>query len=510
MPVSTTGLLLELPLEALESVGVAADRPEWASAPATTADHPWDQAHRAVRDPAAAGLEAVAAPAYAEPDFVQAFPFPRGDGGGLEGVNDSPCRPGGPNEHWPVGEPALGWHLDAAHSELAAARDRAGDPGDGRRVRVAHLDTGYDPRHVTLPRFLRVDLGFNFAGGHPSDTTDPGRHFPGTNPGHGMGTLALLAGGPYGGAPFSEVVPVRIADSVVHFATSAMAHGIDYAVRQGCQVLSVSMGGLPARSWAAAVNRAYEAGVVMFAAAGNRFGPAPPWMTVYPARFNRVVGVCGVTADGTPYHRAGVHRHMQGCFGPPAKMNTAIAAFTPNMPWAMLGCEGAVGFGAGTSSATPQAAAAAALWLQAADIPAGADGWRRVEAVRHALFSTADRSHPECDTFFGNGVLKANAALGVPYRGDLPKTPPDDVSFPWLRTIGTLEGLPTGADRMYEVEALQVYLQSPEVQQLSGGADPLGDALTAAEAKPVLTALARSPLASTALRTHLASHLAGV
>ena len=98
-----------------------------------------------------------------------------------------------------------------------------------------------------------------------------------------------------------------------------MAKGIEYAVEAGCQVVSLSMGGIPARSWAAAVNRTYEAGVAIFAAAGNRFGPSPPCSTVYPARFNRVVGVCGVTADGTPYYKPGLHRHKQGCFGHPPR-----------------------------------------------------------------------------------------------------------------------------------------------------------------------------------------------
>jgi subtilisin family serine protease len=62
-----------------------------------------------------------------------------------------------------------------------------------------------------------------------------------------------------------------------------MAKGIEYATDAGCQVISLSMGGLPTRSWAAAVNRAYEAGVVICAAAGNRFGPSPPLSTVWPA-----------------------------------------------------------------------------------------------------------------------------------------------------------------------------------------------------------------------------------
>jgi hypothetical protein len=527
-------LLLELPphaaLERLPAVSALEALPSpsaggrWAAAPRPPGPsaHPWDEAHRAVRDPAYLGLEsAVPPPAYAEPDFIQAFPFPRPEAGGLESFTTSPCEDSGPDTYWPVGAPRFGWHLDDQHSRLKAARARVGDPGDGRRVRICHLDTGYDPAHATLPLHLRTDLQRNFVDGDLADATDPGRHFPGSNPGHGTATLALLAGRQvaipgadfndfFGGAPFAEVVPVRIADSVVHFYTSAMAKGIEHAVESGCQVLSVSMGGIPARSWAAAVNRAYEAGVALFAAAGNRFGPLPPLSIVYPARFNRVVAVCGVTADGTPYYKPGLHRHMQGCFGPRAKMATALAACTPNAPWALMGCGQVVGFGGGTSSATPQAAAAAALWLQAATPPPGVAPWQRVEAVRSALFASADSSGPDAATYFGRGCLNAAGALDQPFRTDLAATPADDVSFPWLRELNILEAVPRGTDQMYEVEALQVFLQSPALQQLVGGADPLADPLPPADLKRLVQALGQSPLASTALRTHLAHAISRV
>jgi hypothetical protein len=263
------------------------------------------------------------------------------------------------------------------------------------------------------------------------------------------------------------------------------------------------MGGIPARSWAAAVNRAYEAGVAIFAAAGNRFGPSPPLSTVYPARFNRVVAVCGVTADGTPYYKPGLHRHMQGCFGPPAKMETALAAYTPNAPWALMGCGGVVGFGGGTSAATPQAAGAAALWLQAHPSPLGVAAWQTVEAVRDALFNSADRSAPDPGTYFGRGVLKAAPALDQQFRTDLPMTPEDAVSFPWLREFGVLEATPSGVDQMYEVEALQVFLQAPALQGLVHGADPMLDRLGRPEVRRLIDAMRDSPMISNALRSHL-------
>jgi hypothetical protein len=477
--------------------------------------HPWDEAHRAVAAPAAAGLEAVPAPAYAEPDFVQRFPYRGPDditAAALESA--SPCQMTGPDDFWPPASWKFGWHLGDDFSGLRAARNRVGE-STSARVRIAHLDTGYDPEHVTLPLHLLTHLARNFVDGDPDDATDPGRHFPLSNPGHGTATLALLAGNRVqpageefddflGGAPRAEVVPVRIADSVIHFYTSSMAAGIRYAIETGCQVLSVSMGGVPTRAWADAVNAAYEAGVALFAAAGNRIGPAPPRWIVYPARFGRVVAVCGATADKTPYYRTGLHRHMQGCFGPPSKMDTALATFTPNVPWAVMGCSQLlVHDGNGTSSATPQAAAAAALWLQQATVPADIEPWQRVEAIRNALFASADDSQPDGTTYFGAGLLRAARALDQPFRTDLPMTPADSVSFPWLRLAGVLEALPTGRDLMYEVEALQIFEQSADLQRITGAADPAADSLDVPTLKRLISGLRQSPLASQALREHL-------
>ena len=259
-------------------------------------------------------------------------------------------------------------------------------------------------------------------------------------------------------------------------------------------------------AWAAAVNRAYDAGVAIFAAAGNRFGPSPPASIVYPARFRRVVAVCGVCADGSPYYRRGLHRKMQGCFGPASKMPTAMTAYTPNAPWAVMGCERLVGFGGGTSSATPQAAAAAALWLQGTTIPAGTEPWRKIEAVRRALFSSARKDLPDREKYFGQGLLRANAALDVPFASDVTKTPADRVSFPWLRSTGILEALPpepAGAELMYEVEALQLFLLTPGLQELVKEADPHETSLARDEFKRLIAAMQASPAMSRALREHL-------
>jgi subtilisin family serine protease len=483
--------------------------------------HPWDVAHGVLDYPQAAGLESARELQFVEPDFEQSFPYELQEPETLESALEraESCVRRGINWQWPNPGNRFAWHLDDDYSQLRTARSAVGDPGDGKRIQIGILDTGYDPGHSTLPLHMRYDLARNLTGDGPeTNATDPGSNFPMTNPGHGTATLALLAGNVMdaagspplddylGGAPFAEVVPIRIANSVIHFRTSAMAQGIEYAAKIGCQVISISMGGVPTQLWADAVNMAYESGMCIFAAAGNRIGPAPPASLVYPARFNRVVAVCGFTADNKPYFIDGLHRQMHGCYGPPSAMKTAMAAYTPNTPWADMGCGSLVNpDGAGTSSATPQCAAAATLWLQK-HRPNPSEKWQVVEAVRHALFSSADKNPVVGTNYFGNGLLRASDALGIPFKENLAKTLADTVSFPWLRLVGALESVDdtdTIRQKMFETEALQLYLQSPSLQRIAGGADPHVDELDRETLIEFVKQIRTMPSASKSLRRNL-------
>ncbi len=304
-----------------------------------------------------------------------------------------------------------------------------------------------------------------------------------TNRGHGTGTIGILAGGDaaalvsgetipsgfgmIGGIPGARVVPVRIANRVVHFFTSTVAEGIDYAREIGADVLSMSMGGLPSAAWADAVNKAYEAGVVLVCAAGNSFGGLPTSLIVYPARFNRVIAACGVMAHNHPYHALG--GPMEGNVGPASKMTTAMSAYTPNIPWLRLGCPNVVDMdGGGTSAATPQIAAAAALWL--AKNGAGYQrGWQRVEAVRQALFDTASRlgqNSPDADPNFGRGLLRTHSALfNIPKPEELVITPADNADFAFLHLLSSVFGVAASPTQpaqagMFALELTQLALNS--------------------------------------------------
>src|ERR671921_187650 len=409
-------------LRARAAQGPAA--PVWLTAtPATTTPSvtPWDLAHEFPSQPWTATPPPVQ---FIEPDLLQSFVYePPPEPSEMFRFGGRGCEPGAPSPDWPSGE-EFAWHLGDDFSQLASARNLVATPS-GNRVRVGILDTGFDPAHSTLPLQLLLELQRDFLD-DDLDATDPGTSGLGDNPGHGTATLALLAGGRVepqgepefddflGGAPHAEVVPVRIADSVIHFFSSTMAEGIEYAITSGCRAVSISMGGVPTRRWAHAVNAAYEAGVAIFAAAGNNIRDGLPTReTVWAGPFNRVVSVCGATADKSPYFKSGFDG-LQGNFGPEEKMHTAIAAYTPNTPWAEMGCSDVVSMnGGGTSSATPKVAAAAALGLQHRPPPRNIGRWQRAEAVRPALFTAAEKSPPNRFQFFGQGLLRARDALEV-------------------------------------------------------------------------------------------------
>lgn len=464
----------------------------------------WDLCHTLLRD--GLGILGAGGVAFAEPDVEQQWlteERPRQE----FGLVDSCTAPEPQNPNYPV-YAGGGSFDDDQHAQLRAAVDAAQTAGITPRVRIAHLDTGYDPRHKTVPPTLRHDLERNFVDpDFPADATDRTDGLL-TNLGHGTGTLSILAMA----APVAEIVPIRVADRVVLFRNSAIAKAFDYVHLlnrdsvTSIDVVTMSMGGVASQAWADAVNALYEQGVFIVTAAGNNLDNRPTRNIVYPARFGRVVAACGIMADHAPYaDLGGTHGRplMAGNYGPARKMKTAVAAFTPNVPWAKLGCPDIVDLdGAGTSAATPQVAAAAALWMHThrawLDQLPTSERWRRVEAVRKALFETAGQADERC----GRGALHARDALDASPAADLAPQDRDDVSFPMLRILTGLgvAGAPSTRQRMLELEALQLS-QTHDIEALLP--DPAQPPADPATARRVAEALLERPGASRALRDTL-------
>ena len=472
------------------------------------ADMPWDLAHGRVADQLGVAESDVL---FAEPDIIHDVYEDTNEERTADGFGATKIEcvqnPQDATRGKVTGSNEV-WHIGDNFTQLRSARDAVAftEP----RTRIAHIDTGYYPSHVTRPVHLRQDLERNFVDGdgNPNSAIDPNNERRILdNSGHGTGTLSILAGRAFapfnvtlGGAPDADVVPLRVADSVVLLRTSALARALGYAVEKDCDVITMSMGGLPTQAWAEAVDRLYEAGIVFCAAGGNRTRPAPPSVLVYPARYPRVIAVLGVMFDGRPYKN--LDRALEGSFGPDAAMTKALAAYTPNIPWARFGCDDIVRLnGEGTSSATPQVAAAAALWIEKYKkvLPRN---WRRVEAVRKALFESALKADPKD---VGNGVLRARAALEVKPDLDRRMSEKSKNSFAFLRLITGL-GItePSPREEMFNLELAQRWLKNPDLHALVPDPEDLpgleGDAL-----RKVMVAVIEDAGASAALRTHVAS-----
>lgn len=423
--------------------GVAARGGVWRLATASAAldGDAWDHCHAILAQNDGVML--------VEPDLEQQWAIEAGAGSNRNlGMRSGAPQPQDIGDGYAGDQNNNYWFRDNKHGQFDAV---TASGGSGQGVRIAHLDTGYDPGHKSVPRYLRADLARNFVDAdRPKDATDRSEG-PLNNFSHGCGTLSILAGAtvprlkPFGCAPNAEVVPVRVANRVVLFSNSSVARGLDY-VHQLCaseatrvNVVSMSMGGLPSDAWADAINALYEAGVVVVTAAGNNYDNLPTRFVVYPARFGRVIAACGVMADGHPYANLPLKR-MAGNYGPQSKMRTAIAAYTPNVPWARFGEPTVVDFdGNGTSSATPQVAAAAALWIEKhrAQFGAYAEGWMRVEAVRKALFDSAAKGAADDAEELGYGMLRAADALSqqAAPASRLAASAPDNANYAFLKLL---------------------------------------------------------------------------
>lgn len=552
--------LFEVPIPATPgAVGLAAapSRAVWhrARAVGTAVGSAWDAAYQVAQQAGVALSARNAKVTHVEPDLIQEWLTEPPPFTGLKAAGDNFHDQDDKGGKFATPKPRkFAWHLDDAFTGLASARTDARDHKT-LDVRIAHLDVGYGLHHVILPTGFEPMLSKNVtADDRPErDIEDLVESGLTKNPGHGTGTIGILAGGIFsfenpnyvpfndlvGAAPDARIVGVRVGESVVQIRTSSVAQAIAY-VADLCKndetrvhVLSMSMGGVASQAWADAVNLAYERGVVIVTAAGNNkstgLGGFPTSSSIYPARFERVLSACGVMGNNKPYYGLSIGT-MQGNWGPKSKDATSLAAFTPNTIWARRSNDQIVDMdGAGTSSATPQIAGAAALYLQKHgatlfDSTKYPQSWMRVEAVRAALIQSAKRSFSQDDLKkLGSGVLQANAALQiVPISASqLKQSPKADASFSFIHSLTGvgISATDSEIDPMLQLEMAQL-VQQWEPGDLSDPATAQGNpfdsilarsdesksGLTADEQRVLAKMLLLHPRASTQLKKTL-SHL---
>ena len=124
---------------------------------------PWDLAHGRVADQlGVAGSDVI----FAEPDIIHDVYQDTNEERTAEGFGATTIEcvqnPQDNGRGKPVGPNAI-WHLGDEFSQLRRARESVTftDP----RTRIAHLDTGYYPSHVTTPVHVLKDRERNFVEG---------------------------------------------------------------------------------------------------------------------------------------------------------------------------------------------------------------------------------------------------------------------------------------------------------------------------------------------------------
>lgn len=305
------------------------------------------------------------------------------------------------------------WAPKAVHASDAWASTT------GAGIVVAQPDTGV-ARHDELEAGA-FDLGKSaniLEGG--SDPTDPLRASM-ANPGHGTATASVVvsrrAGRMTGSAPGATLVPIRCINDVKVFDGVPVAKAVVHAREVGCDIITMSLGGIYSQSLDAAISDAVAAGMIVLAAAGNCVG-----FVVYPASSDNVIAVAGVDCDDKPW--------IGSCSG----SSVAISAPAENVYIARRkpddGGAGEVSGGQGTSFAVALTAGVAALWLaHHGRDRVRAEAMRRgvtVQALfRSALRQSARRPEGWNARNMGAGVVDADKLLKLPLGGVQLELPAD-------------------------------------------------------------------------------------
>jgi hypothetical protein len=148
-------------------------------------------------------------------------------------------------------------------------------------------------------------------------------------------------------------MPVKVLDSGGNGSMFQAAQGIDWAVQHGAQVINMSFGGASADAGLqTAVNNAWNAGVVLVAAAGtDNHGPV-----LYPAAFSNVVAVGSLDVNGDLSSFSNVGPQID-VMAPGEEIASTLCT--------CHGYTGGYATGDGTSFASPEVAGIAALMIAA-------------------------------------------------------------------------------------------------------------------------------------------------
>ena len=231
---------------------------------------------------------------------------------------------------------------------------------DESAIRIGHPDSGFTDHPALGIEAVDRDRDWDVIS-DDDDATDPMRppkrwfFNPLPNPGHGTSTGSVIAGrgheGFVGIAPKASLVPFRATESVVQLFDSDVAKSVRRAIRTGCHIVSMSLGGTGFFNLRDAIQEAVDSGMIVMAAAGNQVR-----IVTAPAYYDNCLAVAATGPGDAPWDGS--------------SRGSAVDVAAPgNCVWAALfnwdqdPVQPRVERSNGTSYAVAHLAGCAALWL---------------------------------------------------------------------------------------------------------------------------------------------------
>ncbi|MFX0182593.1 MAG: S8 family serine peptidase, partial [Candidatus Hodarchaeota archaeon] len=274
---------------------------------------------------------------------------------------------------------------------------------NGTGVTIAILDTGIDKTHPDLddidnddstddPKIILEASFVDFDDDGLNDTNPMDDDF------HGTHVAGIAAGNGYlkGVAPGANIMNGKVIDKTIGGYTSWIVKGIDWAVFNGADIISMSLGGFPgdiSPLFEEAINTAWGSGTIVIASAGNS-GPEPSSISSPGLETRTItVGASNIYNDVTFFSSRGPS--INGIIDPDiVAPGRGILSLEPGGHYASA---------SGTSMSAPAVAGVAALLLS--KVPSA-----NPDEIRSAILSSAVDIGRHVFTQ-GAGLINATAAL---------------------------------------------------------------------------------------------------
>ncbi|KZR57566.1 S8 family peptidase [Pseudobacillus badius] len=293
--------------------------------------------------------------------------------------------------------------------KAVAADKRIPNTLSGKGVKVAILDSGIDKTHPDL----------QVAGGACYMTIlqlDGCKDSYNDDNGHGTHVAGIVAAknndiGVVGVAPGAQIYAVKVLNKLGDGTTSTMMAGVEWAIKNKMDIINISISSpLLDSNLQRMIQRAYNSGILVIAAAGNEGPPLTgEWSSVqYPAKFPEVIAVSSIDSNRRHGELASVGKEVE------------LAAPGENIystyPTAMKTMSGAQGYEtlSGTSMASPYVTGLAALYKE--KYPTMTNSQIRALLQKNAI----DLGEKGRDVYFGFGLAQAD------------KTPVGEASLPYM------------------------------------------------------------------------------